>query len=122
MAEKEKSVTWVIAMIMILIAAFGWAFMAAGYAHSEKGWRNEGAAAPEKSSSIRRASRAAFADFVVNAFRQLPELPSVLSFNLKNRWWLPALIVGLEVLAVFGGIKMKSLERELSGPPRRRRV
>lgn len=122
MAEKEKSVAWVVLMVMLLIAAFGWAFMAAGYAHSQQGWRTAGAAAAaENRTSLRRANRAAFADFVANAFAQLPNLPAVVGFNLKNRIWLPILILALEALAVFGAFKMKSLEKELSAPPRRRR-
>jgi hypothetical protein len=31
MAESEKSVTWVIAAVMLTIAVFGWGFLAGSY-------------------------------------------------------------------------------------------
>ncbi len=123
MSEQEKSVTWVIIMVMLLIAAFGWAFMAAGYAHSEEGWRGGIVEAGEpvriRSGSMRALG--ALADFVSNAFFQIPNLGSVIAFNFKNLIWLPILIIVLELSAVFGGYKMKQLEKELQSGPRRRR-
>ncbi len=120
MSEQGKSVTWVIIMVMLLIAAFGWAFMAAGYAHSEEGWRG-GIVEPVRIRPVRMRALRALADFIGNAFSQIPNLGSVIAFNFKNRIWLPILIIGLELSVVFGGYKMKKLEKELQSGPRRRR-
>lgn len=121
MAETEKSVTWVVAMVMLLIAAFGWAFMAAGYAHHQEGWRTGGAEATDGPMVPRRAGRAALADFFGNALQQIPNVFAVVSFSFTNQIWLPILILVLEVLAVIGGYQMQRLEESLNGPPGRRR-
>jgi hypothetical protein len=43
------------------------------------------------------------------------------AWHFSNRIWLPIILIVLEVLALLGGIKMKSLEKELSQPSRRKR-
>ena len=108
MPEKEKSVTWIIAMVMILILAFGWCFSAAAYAHEKEHWGSG-------------AGRGALAAFIANGFGQLSNLPAVVAFTFTDRLWMALTIIGLEVGAVLGGIKMKQLEKELSSPGRRRR-
>ena len=122
MAEQEKSVGWVIGALMFCIAALGWGFMAAEYAHNAEGWRTGGAAGGEEGPvGPRSAGGRALADFVGNSFEQLANLPAVIGFTFSRRIWLPIVIVVLEVVVVFVGIKMKSLEKELGGGPRQRR-
>ena len=127
MARKDKPVIWVVAMAAVLVAAFGWAFMAAGYAHSVEGWRSGGVAEAEfhgrlrvRRGSMQRESVRAMADFVHNAFRQLPKMPAVIGHSVSNRLWLPLLFVVLEGGVIGGGWWMYRLEKELRRPPRRK--
>ena len=117
--EAEKSVGWVVGMVMLVIAAFGWAFMAAGYAHAHENWR-EGVAAASEPMGVTAARRAAWKDFLRNAVRQIPNCLAVLQDTVVNRVWLLVLFIVLEVLAAFGGYKMQKLEVALNAPPRRR--
>ena len=122
MPEKEQSVTWVIAMLMVVIAAFGWAFMAAGYAHHEEGWRSGGVQSNDRRTTPHReiffwGSLNASVDFVGNAFQQIPNCVSVVRFTFTNRIWLPIVVAVLEILAVCGGYAMKQLEQSLNKPP-----
>lgn len=121
MAEQEKSVTWVIVMLFLLIAVLGWAFAAAGYAHSEEGWRTGGVQGTDDTQGFRRGSRRALGDFIGNSFRQIPNMSAVISFTFEHRLWLVITVGVLEGLLLIGGYKMKSLEKELSGPRQRRR-
>ena len=125
MAEQEKSIAWVVGMLMVVVALFGWAFMAAAYAHETQGWRRggvtEGPPLTGRRTAVSRAAGRAFADFVSNAVVQIPSCFSVLTFNLQHRIWLPVAILAVEGGALFGGYKLKALEQELSTPHRRRR-
>lgn len=122
MADSEKSVGWVVGVAMLAIAVFGWGFLAGSYAsaHAEK--------LSEMSQDEREAldsglptTRRARGRFFENAIDQLPNFVTVVSWNFSNRVWLPIVIIMSEALAVFGGIKMKSLESELSKPYRPKR-
>lgn len=127
MEEKERSVFWIVAALMIIVALFGWAFAAAGYAHDAEGWREGGTdvlptgmdGRPDL--SRRRNKSAAMADFVTNAIQQLSNIPAVVSFTFKDRIWLPIVVGILEVLLIGGGFGMKKLEKELSSPAKRPR-
>ncbi len=124
MAESEKSVTWVIAAVMLTIAVFGWGFLAGSYtgAHAPKmSEMSEEEREDLESRGLGSARRASKGRFIANAFEQLPNLPSVVAWHFLNRIWLPIILIVLEVLALLGGIKMKSLEKELSQPSRRKR-
>ncbi len=118
MAEKPRSVNWVIAMVMIVIAVVGWGFMASGYAH-HAGWRSS------ETDLLRRASsatnKAAIAQFLLIAVTQIPNVVEVIGFNVTNRIWLPAGIIGVELLALLGGHGMKQVEKSLNEPPSRRK-
>ena len=59
--------------------------------------------------------------FVTTSLEQLPNFPTVISWHFSNRLWLPMLIVVLEVLALAGGFGLKSLEKHLAQPYKRRR-
>ncbi|VAX41448.1 hypothetical protein MNBD_PLANCTO02-2679, partial [hydrothermal vent metagenome] len=54
-------------------------------------------------------------------FVQLPNFPAVIGWNLKNRIWLPILLIVLELIVFFGGFKMKALEKQLAKPYRSRK-
>lgn len=105
--KSEQSILWVVAMLMLAIAAFGWAFAAAGYAHAEQGWGSG-------------AGRRAMGAFIGNAFRQLPNVAAVIGFTFSKRLWLAILVIVLELLAVLAGVGMKKLEKDWSKPPKRR--
>ncbi|MGD9854450.1 MAG: hypothetical protein AB7U20_05800 [Planctomycetaceae bacterium] len=131
------------AMLSVLIAAFGWAFAAAQFAHAEESWRqdvnstragnpiaevsrrHEGASIDEGnlfSSSgsghgrLRREADRAFLDFVANALIHIPQAPAVLRFNLRHRRWLVAIFAVLELGAAAIALWMRSLERQWSLP------
>ena len=105
--ESEQSILWVVVMLMLVIAAFGWAFAAAGYAHAAEGWGSG-------------VGRRAMGAFIGNAFRQLPNFFAVLGFLFSKRLWLAIIFIVLEVLAVCFGFWMKKLEKDWSKPPKRR--
>ena len=123
MAAGEKSVVWVIAMLMLFIAVLGWAFAAAQYAHGVESWRanpveNSGATRPLRRIAIYQMTASSLGDFVGNAFKQIPNLAAVASYNFRERLWLPLTVLTLEVLLVVVGFKMHALDRELSSVPR----
>ena len=134
--DEELSTHKVIAMLMIAIGLFGWTCFAAAYAHSEEGWRsNEAEKFAEENSDIEsensrfgRRARAksamikttfvALKDFVMNAFRQVPNLFSVIAFNFKDRLWLVILFAFLEVGAVFLGFIMEKVGKGFVDTPK----
>lgn len=120
MDNGDMSLRWVVIGLLLLVAAVGWGFMAAGYAHAKEGWRSGGVQGASELESVRQAKRSSLRDFVGNAFRQLGNLPAVISHNFSERIWLPITILVIEGLVLFGGWKMKGLEQELSSPRHRR--
>ena len=106
--ESELSIGGVVVMLMLVIAAFGWAFAAAGYAHEFENWGSG-------------VGRRAFGSFIRNAFSQIPNFFAVVSFTFSKRFWLVIVILVLEGLALLAGLGMKKLERDWDKPPRRRR-
>jgi hypothetical protein len=125
-SEQGKSLTWVVVMLMVAIAGLGWAFAAAQYAHSEEGWRTEGAveAATRNAEEGRPTDlrgRRARADFFRNAFVQIPNAPAVVSFTFKNRLWLAILIGVLEAGALAFGWWARGLESKFENEDRTRR-
>ena len=126
--DDGTSTTKVIAMLMIAIALFGWAFAAAAYAHVAEGWRmseieqvsEENADDDsneveydqrfEDSGNFRRESRASLRDFIWNAFRQIPNFFSVVAFSFQHRLWLVILIACLEAGALFLGYVMGKID------------
>ncbi len=125
--DEGTSTTKVIAMLMLAIAITGWAFAVAAYAHAEEGWRmnqadrvsEEGKSSDsneiiqderfEDGISFRRESRSSFRDFIWNAFRQIPNVFSVIAFNFQHRLWLVILFALLEGGAVFLGYLMEKV-------------
>lgn len=121
--DEGTSTTAVIAMLMLAIAAFGWAFAAAAYAHDVEGWRQESTnlTAPdedgiqydqrfEQGGELRRQSRASWMDFIWNAVRQVPNVISVISFNFQHRLWLVILFACLEGGALGLGYAMSKID------------
>ncbi|QDU49829.1 hypothetical protein [Gimesia panareensis] len=120
--EEETSTAKVIVMLMLAIAGFGWAFMAAAYAHEKEGWRQastnlvEGEDGVqydqrfEDGGSLVRQSRSSLWDFIGNAFRQIPNVFGVLAFSFQNRLWLVILILCLEAGALGLGYAMSKID------------
>ena len=124
MANDERSITWIVVMVMIGIAAFGWGFLAGSYAGAHSPELSQMSIdKPERVSrrSPQRLRTEATLDFLGHAIEQLPNLPVVISWHFKNRIWLPILIIVLEVGALLGAYGMKKVEKELEAPNRRRR-
>jgi hypothetical protein len=131
MAESEKSISWIVTAVMIVIAIFGWGFLAGSYdgAHSEMQYSDgqtefEGlpvrARRPGRWSVVAGAINAGIY-FTATSFKQLPNFFSVISWHLTNRIWLPGIILVLEAGAFVGGLALTSLEKKLAQPYRRRR-
>ena len=124
MADQEKSLTWIVVVVMAGIAIFGWGFLAGSYegAHTAKVSEMSEVDRMELEGRPPRSVRAvAVVAFFANAVRQLPKLPEVISWHMSHRIWLPILIVVLEVCALIGGIGLKKLEKSLKKPGYRRR-
>jgi len=128
MAEDEKSLTWVVVRVMSGIAVFGWGFLAGSYdgTHYSKLSEMSAAELEDVDTRSRRSWRGrrdfvgeAVYIFVGNAIQQLPNLPTVISWHITNRIWLPITIVVLEVGALLGASSMKKLESALKKPKRR---
>ena len=124
MADDQKSLTWIVVMVMIGIAVFGWGFLAGSYAGAHSPKLSEMSADELEdvdTRSQRSARRGAVAAFVGNALEQLPNLPAVISWHMTNRIWLPIAIVVLEVGAMVGAYALKKVESALEEPKQRRR-
>ncbi|MCA9076806.1 MAG: hypothetical protein KDA93_17400 [Planctomycetaceae bacterium] len=130
--EKQLPSIAIAVALFILVGVFGWAFLAAQYAHAEEGWRTNGTQELEDdmvspanqrrgTRGVQRSAVSAFLDFLGNSCRQLPNAPAVIGFNLRNRLWLVGLI-GLAELGVVGiAFWMRSLEKQWAKPKKRRR-
>ena len=132
---SEKSILWVVIASLAVVTALGWALVAASYAHAYEGWRSAGAVGPEDDEElgdtpglrrraagrivIRETARALF-DFVANAFRQIPNAPWVVAHAFRDRLWLVVTIATVQGLVVFGGWKLRQLERHLARSARRK--
>lgn len=122
-ADGDKSLTWVVAMVMIAIALFGWGFLAGSYAGAHAPNMSEMTAEELKDLGDRtpeRSRRGALEAFIGNALEQLPNFPTVISWHMSNRAWLPITIVVLEVGAVLGGFVLKRVEKALEAPRKSR--
>ena len=117
MADDRKSVTWVVVMVIIFIAVFGWLVLADSYALAC------GQSIKFFSPTIysRNSLGAQIGRVVGNGLVQLPNLPAVISWHMSNRIWLPIMIVVLEGAALIGGCAMKKVESALKNPKQRRR-
>jgi hypothetical protein len=93
--EQQKSVGWVIGALALLVAYFGWAFMASDYLLNVQ------------------TDRPRRWNFWANSIAQLPNLPSVLEHAFRNRLWLVVLVIGAEFVVLILWRVMKKLEREL---------
>ena len=93
--EQNKSVGWVVGMLALAVLYFGWAFLASDY------YVNTPGAGPGK------------ANIWVNSITQLPNLPSVVGYAIRNRLWMVVLIAAGELgVLILWGI-LRKLEREL---------
>ena len=112
---SEKSIGWVITMVMILIGVVGWCFLASFYIIDG-----------EATSSIEVAPRrpsgfasAGVVQFLLNGVTQLPNIVSVLTYGFTKKLWLLITVGVLEVLAIISGRQMKKLENAVDSTRRR---
>lgn len=122
--KSEKSVGWVMVSAMVLIALFGWGFLAGSYTGATS--RRISQMSVEELSHVEarglvQARRDGKLYFVANAIKQLPNFATVMSWHFSNCFWLPITILLLEMLALGGGYAMKRVEQELSKPLHRTR-
>jgi hypothetical protein len=94
--DQNKSIGWVVGMLVLTVAYFGWGFLAADY------YQNDPSGEGGETS------------FWVNTVAQLPNFPSVIRYSFQNRLWLIALIVGAEIFVLILWRVLRKLERELS--------
>jgi uncharacterized membrane protein len=105
MADDERSIAWIVVSVAILVAVFGWGFLAGSYAGAHAKPMSEMSDAELEALDLRgvsTASRAAPVVFLENAIEQLPNFVTVVSWHFANRIWLPILI-GLAMAGVVGG-------------------
>ena len=95
MPEQNKSIGWVVGMVALAVAYFGWGFLAGDYFQANP---NPGGGKT---------------NFWVNSIAQLPNFPSVISHAVQNRLWVVALIVIAELGVLVLWAIMRKLEREL---------
>lgn len=129
-SRKDKSVGWVITMAMILIGYIGWGLMAGYYASHVEGFGSSenDPAAPTGRYVVRGELQArtlaslmiGVVAFVVNSFKQIPNLFNVLGYCFKNVPGMPITIIVLEGLTFMGGFWMKKVDNELSKPAQRK--
>jgi hypothetical protein len=93
--ERNKSVGWVVGMLTLTVAYFGWGFLAAQY------FQNDPAGGGGETS------------FWENTVAQLPNFLSVMRYSFQNRFWMIVLIVAAEVVVLILWVVMRKLEREL---------
>jgi len=123
--NEGKSVNWVIAASMIVIALFGWGYMAGVYATDVEEFRPDVPQGTDyrgrRRISAIGAAVSGIYHFVKNGMQQIPNAPAVISYNFSHKLWLPITIGIFELAAIGGGFGMKRLEQNLNAPPRHRR-
>ena len=92
--EKQKSVGWVVLMLALVVLYFGWTFLASEYFKADPN-------SPARTS------------IWANSVAQLSNMPGVISYGFRSRFWIIGLTIGLEVGVLLLGLMMKKLEREL---------
>ena len=97
-----KSLTWMIATLMLAIAAIAWGLAASDYAVAVEGELPE-----DVGLSYRRARGA----FIGNAFEEIPNAPQVIAHTFSNARWIVYVFGGLELGAVIFGIAAWKLGR-----------
>jgi hypothetical protein len=126
-SDSDKSITWIVTAVMIVIAVFGWGFLAGSYVGAHPVERK--IQVPTANVSDIRVGResvitvgiAASAVFIYTAVTQLPNFFTVILWHLTDRIWLLVLLLLLEVLAVAGGWSLRQLEQQLAKPYQPRR-
>jgi hypothetical protein len=123
MAEEQKSLTWVIAVLMGGVLVFGWGFLAGSYAGAHAKPYSEFSEAEREAfdgSDLNRAQRGSLSGFIKTGIAQLPNLPAVIGWHFSNRIWLPIWILVVEAGVFCGGLALKRMEKQLEQPRRRR--
>jgi len=123
--EQGRSVKWMVGALMITIAFIGWGAMASAYeAHMQPLLDVDGPDGPLIAPRFGRGRGGVlivmFAimvlDFIINAFVQLPNLFSVISWNFQSNIGVPIGIAVCEVGALAVGLFVKSMEGHADDP------
>ena len=126
MAQHDGlSVRTVTILMMAVVALFGWAFAATGYAdsiapfHAAHGPDLDGLPV---TTSVQGLTMMAYSFCVLckNALVQIPSLFSVVAFTFRERIGIPITVGVLEALVVGAGVKLAAMERDLNRPRGRR--
>lgn len=125
--KDEKSVGWVVGMVMLLVALFGWAVAAADYAKAVEEWEPGESVSMDEKTAGPRTMRVKFAaklvdgllDFLENAIVQIPNVFSVAAHAVRHRWGLLLAVVVIELGVLGAGIGLRRLERRLEAERRR---
>lgn len=124
MADEGKSVVWIVVAAALFVVVVGWGFLAGSYTGTQAASiseRSEEELEDLNTRNVRRASRGAITEFLVNSIEQLPNLPTVISWHLANRIWLPILILLAFGGVLGGGVVLKRIEQNLNQPRHKRK-
>lgn len=123
--RKDKSITWIVAGVMIVVAVFGWGCLASAYAgaHAPVVDDDDEVGMPRMRVGRGAAIVMAFVailTFLYHSISEIPNLPWVIGWSLSNRFGLVLGILLVELLVIGGGLGLKSLEKKLAEPYRPR--
>lgn len=126
MGEQEKSISWIVAVSMVVVAIVGWGVLASSHVGAHAPLLSDGTFETSGEIVVPRRPGLALAiagliAFLWTALVQLPNFVSVISYHLTNRVWLPIAIIAVEVLVFCSGFGLKLLEKQLEQPYRTRR-
>ena len=107
---ENKSLRWMICVLMLAIAALGWGFAASDYAVAEEDFRLGDGVGPSPGLSYRRARGA----FIRNAIEQIPKAPAVISHAWSKARWIFYVFGGLEIGAVILAVVAMRVEKGLA--------
>ncbi|MCG6155487.1 hypothetical protein [Rubinisphaera margarita] len=123
MQESGLSLTWVVASVMVIIAAFGWCSLAGSYVEAHAPTVTDEPADTQETRRVRitRVHVATLwaksvALFGYRGLHQLPNAPAVISWHFSKRLWLPTVFIVLEIVALASGFVFKHVERQLAEP------
>lgn len=117
MSDEERSLPLGIVLVgvMLLVLAFFWCSAASSYATEVEGRTLGRVGGP------RRMGVAALAFFLINGLVQIANIPAVVSFTLAQQKWVVIGFLIVEALVLVGFFGIKVVERNLEGPPKKKR-
>ena len=118
----EKSITWVVIAMAIVILLFGWGILANSYATAMELQNIDPDNPPMPSGRGRSALVRSLVIFTIHSFREVPRFFTVIAWNLQHRMWLFGLIALAEVATVAFGFGMKLFEGVADDPYKKLRA